>query len=390
MGDRPSPMMGATPRHEETVSSCLPLCTLTMNRFRTGKHWFVPLRDLLKATGATLQPADSMQIHDSQWVESGSPFTISLESFCVAESFDSSSHNDLLVRSWTQYGDDPPVEIVHCFEREIEPGKAVENLAIEHMFATQHYDDEKTLTLYIQILEVDGDRHLGDEIITVAHLLGAVFPTILPLTSAASGLYKSLKHLFSKKEKTVSVFEGSLQLYSNRSSAREFGPVPFRCGAYVLFNHDVEGSRYRLRDLKVDSPDLPQTYGVIKIIPKVVNSYNSEDLLVNQRLATGLLTTDPDDEFAVPLPIQKLRRHMESLSYIRGEIQKAKLLDELNEYRTLRRLQTLTPDASDSPKDRLERAERLQAIKSHLARDPAFQKLAASLKQRSNGASRRP
>ena len=331
--------------------------------------------------------------HPDAWVESGSPFTISLESFCISEALDRRSGNDLLVRSWTLYSDDPPVEMVHCFKRNAEVGQVIDNLATEHIFAVEYFQGHQPLSLHLQILEVDGHDSIEQEILTVAHLLGGVFPVLLPFTSATMPLYKSLKSIFSKRDRTAEAFASTIQLVdstlfqiqSETNDVSATVEIPFRCGAYIFFDHDVDGTAYRLQDFRLipttatTSP--PPSYIVIKVVPQLVQSYNPENLLANQRLAAALLNPSHMDELDLPEAVKALKQRLESLPYLRQAVHKAQLLDDLDEYRRLRRLQETEPHPHESQRDRLIRAERIQTLKTQLIQDTMLPAIAHLLKR---------
>ncbi|MEB3211638.1 MAG: hypothetical protein VKL39_09785, partial [Leptolyngbyaceae bacterium] len=105
--------------------------------------WFVSLENLLEDRGAPLRPAHSPRLETDQLIQDYQEFTISLESFCVSEQLDKKvDGNDLLVRTWTTYGQEPPIEIVHFFEKNVPLGAVKDNLAVEHMFASESYSGQ--------------------------------------------------------------------------------------------------------------------------------------------------------------------------------------------------------------------------------------------------------
>lgn len=334
---------------------------------RTSKTWFVSLEHLLQDGGAPLRRADSPILDTDQCVQPYSPLTISLESFCVFQQLDRKINgNDLLVRSWTSFGNEPPVEIIHFFEKNVAKGEPKDNLAVEHMFVSDSYMHQ-TIEIDLQILDVDGTDGLVQDIQTVAHLLGAVFPAVLPFTSVASSLYSNLKRVFKNPHDLA--FSGSLKLYDKQLSRQSKQLIPLRCGAYILFNQEVQGQDYKLRELKLearhhDSGFVFNDYMVIKVVPKVINSLNSEDLLANQRLASSLLKND-EDSFDIPSNIlSKTRAVADSFTLLSHAAKKARLIDQLTEYQKLRRLKGIETNKQVSRKEELDQEERLM----HLAK----------------------
>ena len=341
------------------------------------KIWFVPLKHLLQEGGAKLIPADSIIDKDWElWVESGSPFTISLESFCIVKKLDRRTGNDLLVRSWTTYGDSSPIEIVHFFKKNVAIGEIKENLAVEHIFASQNYDD-KPLRLDLQILEVEGNSKIVEDIKTVSNILGAAFPAVTPFLGTGSNLlFGFLQEALNAKNPHDLAFEASLLLQGKPVSER----IPFRCGAYILFMNKIEGNKYKLRDFKLEldngstSPELD--YIVIKVIPRIINSYNTEDLLVNQRLAADLLQVDQTQVDAtntvIPKNVRRVIERVEVLKNLHSTIKQATLFDALDKYRKLKKLyaQVLQDEVVDFKEKQLyEIKEQLQEIKEKFSKE---------------------
>ncbi len=337
-----------------------------------SKYWFVPLDHLLQDGGAHLRQADLPITDMEQQIQRGSPFTISLETFHITKKLDrKAGGNDLLVRSWTTYGDNPPVEIVHFFKKNVGENFVGENLAVEHMFAAQSYGDE-TVSINLEILDVDGNVSIEQELKTVASFLGAVFPAILPFTSIATSLYTNLNSLF--KNPNDLAFLGVLNLYSGNSHRLDAPTIPFRCGAYLILEDEIEGSMYKLRDFRLEPAVANQNstvldYVVIKIVPKIINSLNTEDLLINQRLASSLLQEREQPELLLPKSIHKRAQTVfDSIKTLQRISQKAKLFDELAEYHKLRTIQAAEADLHEHLKNQLDREERLQQIASNLRR----------------------
>jgi hypothetical protein len=339
----------------------------------TSKTWFVSLENLLQDNGAPLRPAHSEILDTDQCIAPYSPLTISLESFCIFKQLDRKINgNDLLVRSWTTYGQEPPVEIVHFFEKNMDLGIPKDNLAVEHMFTSKSYGNQ-SIELDVQILEVDGHSSIAQDIKAVAHLLGAVFPAILPFTSLASTLYSNLKHVFANPHDVA--FSRSFKLYDEALGKQSKHLVPLRCGAYILFDQDVEGDRYKLQELKLEPIDdrvssVSHDYIVIKIIPQIVNSLNSEVLLANQTLATSLLKNQ-GSTFELPPSIQaKYEAFASSFSLLKSTARHAQLVDYLLEYKKLKRLRSLREanaliDAIP-PRETLNQDERLMYLTQHI------------------------
>jgi hypothetical protein len=79
-----------------------------------SKYWFVPLAEIQNDGGSELRPARDKVLEGDRLVQEGEAFTISLESFYVKEKLEDNG-NDLLVRSWLKYGNEPTAERIHFF-----------------------------------------------------------------------------------------------------------------------------------------------------------------------------------------------------------------------------------------------------------------------------------
>ena len=327
------------------------------------RNWFVPLEELLKVEGADLRPSSDLET--GQWIEKGSPFTVSLESFCIASRHDRNSGNDLLVRSWSIYGDDPPSKIMHFFKKQLKPGYIGENLAIEYMFASESHHNQP-LDVEVQIIEVDGDDSIAGEMKLVAGLFGAVFPAILPFTGLASGLVRSLQGM----KEHDKAFEASIRFCSRDTYQKDAdspelneAKIPFRCGAHIFFEKDVDRDKYRLRELKLEAKDDSieredyDNYVVLKVIPKVINMLSQEDLLANQRLAKGLFRAEDEQSRYLPERIRQFRGG-NPLNRVKNDLKKAEILDRISEYIGL---QELIPESESDLKFQL-RKDKLEKI----------------------------
>ncbi len=312
-----------------------------------SSYWFVPRRSLFVPRGlpdyggAVLKRADSpIDPTLDQVVQTGDSFTILLKSFYVIEERDKGD-NDLLVRSWIKYGSNPPIEIVHFFKKNVpSPYFCKQDLVAEHMFSIPDYQDENLVWMRLQILEVDSkqvntlSRIFENEIQDLVQILGAIFPGTLPfiktLVAPASELFSSLKALVRNQNDLI--FEKSLDLCSENS-----GETPFRYGVYIFFQQPTAGHPFRLNEFKIvpsaDDLDIqtPQ-YMVIEVVPGVMNAFKGEDILLNQNLATGLLLSDTSNGQS---SIQQDKR----FEYLQALAKKADRLDDLADYRQLKRQQ---------------------------------------------------
>lgn len=123
--------------------------------------WFIPWAELSdldnvdKPDYGSLRKVDSEILESDKFIEDGSSFTVSLESFLVREAHDSDRTNDLLVRSFVRYGNEPKTETIHFFGTNVAAGSFQEDLEYEHIFAKSVYSKEARVWLALEILEID-------------------------------------------------------------------------------------------------------------------------------------------------------------------------------------------------------------------------------------------
>ncbi len=326
-----------------------------------SKYWFVPLAEIQNDSGSELRPARSQVIEGDRLVKEGEAFTISLESFYVKENHDrDTSGNDLLVRSWLKYGNEPTAERIHFFQKDVPNEFIGENLAAEHIFSKQDHIEANRLLITLEIMEIDKglrtNQSISDTIATVSGTFGAVFPAILPFTGIASNLSNLLYKLSSLSDKNTEVFRTSLDLYGQDSFE-----TPLRYGAYIFFNQDVQAVMYKLLDLKLKpvSQQLAgqnplHDYVVIKIVPGIIHSGDSSELLVNQHLAAVLSQLDENEK-------NDASKRNEHLEFLQDTIKSANKMQDLDYFHRLKLKQKLGVSLTESQKERLlEIAEDLQ------------------------------
>ena len=281
-----------------------------------------------------LDSASSKVIDTDQLIEDGGSFTISCESFFVKENHDKhESGNDLLVRSRTKYGNEPRIETIHFFAKDVPDGFVGENLQSEHVFAKQNHDENNRVWLEVEITEIDrglkADQNLGDSIRNISGIFGGVFPPILPFTGIASNIINFFEALGSRREQNKEIFQNSLDLYKAGT-----GETPLRCGAYIFFREDVEGVMYKLRELKLEraaknQPGPPlHDYIVIKVVPDIIHSGDQEELLTNQDLA-AVLSELEEGEKKDPLAMSQ------HLKFLQEKIHNSRNMKDIEYYYSL-------------------------------------------------------
>ncbi|MEL6161912.1 MAG: hypothetical protein AAFR18_22110 [Cyanobacteria bacterium J06627_32] len=268
--------------------------------------WFVPWSELSDLDSVEnpghgkLRKVDAgLQEHD-QFLKEGSPFTLSLESFCINEAHDRGSHNDLLVRSYVRYGDELKTETINFFGTNIPAQQIVSDLEFEHIFARRDFAEDSRIWLAIEITEVD--RGIDEKAVTsslekIRSRFGAVFSALIPFSTVAGVAINTLndiQKLRTPKQQNRQVLFNQIDLYAQAMSG---GDAPLRSGAYIFFNEPVQGVQYRLGsgfELKraaASDKNIPvaHDYVIVKVTPGFVKSgTDPNEILKNQQLAMVL------------------------------------------------------------------------------------------------------
>jgi hypothetical protein len=269
--------------------------------------WFVPLAELDNPEGARLQRAFSPLAPTDKLVEYGGAFTITVETFLINKNHDDAkSGNDLLVKSQVRYGSEPPTEAINFFGMDVPAGKVKDNLEFEHVFGKENHLLKNRVWIEVSIIEVD--KGLNDETAVLGELsrmnkqFGAVFPTLIPFAGPVSSAVLGLAKLAALQQQNQVVFNSQVDFYGLFPE----GEAKLRCGAYVLFNQLTEGVKYRLRGLHLEyfavaDRELPiqDDYVVIKVVPALVSSGDSQELRKNQQVAAILNHAQGTDPQAV-------------------------------------------------------------------------------------------
>ena len=311
-----------------------------------SQYWYVPLSDIQDESGADLRPARSKVLPGDRLVGEGEAFTITLESFYIQTNYeDDGSGNDLLVRSWLKYGNEPTAERIHFFQKDIPDNLVIDNLPAEHIYSRQDHSEKNRLLLTLEIIEINrglkAEGAIGNTIASVASSFGAVFPAILPFAGVGSDIVNFLEKISSADDENLQVFFGALDLYPQASFES-----PLRYGAYVFFDEEITANPYKLIDFKLRSnPNTENSainsipdYIVIKIIPGIIHSGDSIELLLNQQIASVLSNFDDDDE-------SKQREHFK---FLQETMQFASNMQDLDYFYRLKRKQEKGEELTES------------------------------------------
>lgn len=224
-------------------------------------------------------------------IPAAQPFSASVVSTVVAEDLDGvfRGKNDILILTRSSLGQQPLVERVHFFEKEIEKGQPITNLFSNNAFVSDDYNGNDRLWLELNIMEIDtdmGERKAATSAFqSLAATAGAVFPAIVPYAFATSSVVGLVEKLVSTLERDKNVIKIPVSFYPGKQRR---GYTPFQEGAYVVFAKPQKADELRLDDsglLQSDSDISDLSYAVFDVIAE---KRVSPDFVIGQKLATLL------------------------------------------------------------------------------------------------------
>ncbi len=307
--------------------------------------WFVPwqelsnLDDVKNPDYGKLRKTDSESSESDLFLEEGSPFTISLETFSAQSSTVSGNANNLLVRTFVRYGDEPKAETINFFGKPTAES-FVQDLEYEHVFSKRDFSESARLWLALEILEIE--QELDEDSIAsglgkMRSKFGAIFPALIPFATVAGvaiDTISGLQNLRKAARTDKKVLSSQLDLYAQKVSG---GDAPLRCGAYIFFNEETQGVQYQLGSgfklkraaIKDKNVPVAHDYAVIKITPGFVESgKDAVELLKNQEIAKAL---SQEDEQATE---EQRLEHFDFLAQLVEDANKIKDIDYYREATT--------------------------------------------------------
>ncbi|MFG6102012.1 hypothetical protein U2F10_07145 [Leptothoe sp. EHU-05/26/07-4] len=258
-------------------------------------HWFIPLNELDAATGASLRPADAKPSATDPVAKEGDSFLVTLESLLIVKTYDSRSDNDLLVRSRLKYGNAPMVEAINFFENDVPAGIVRDNLLCEYIYSQEKYSTLDRVHLEVEIMELPGEislnKDIGQGLQTIKNTFGMVLSSFLPFGGVTFDVMQKVNTVRKEKRR---IFLSSLDLYGDGGE----GEARLRYGAYVFFKETVDGSKFKLHKLQLQTPEdgtqpFPHDYIVVKVVPAPIRVGSNEAIaLRHQKLAAVLGSTN--------------------------------------------------------------------------------------------------
>lgn len=218
-------------------------------------------------------------------------FSVTIVSTVVAEDLDGifRGKNDILILSRSSLGQQPLVERIHFFEKEIETGKPITNLLSNSAYVSDDYNGSDRLYIELNVVEVDTD--LGERKAAVsafqslATTAGAVFPAIIPYAYGSSAVVGVVNKLVTALEKDKNVIKIPISLHPG-SAKRGYSPL--QEGTYVVFAKPQDPTGIKLGDNGL--LDSEQDISNLSYVAFDVYTENrvSPDFVVSQKLATLL------------------------------------------------------------------------------------------------------
>ena len=219
------------------------------------------------------------------------PFSASVVSTVVAEDLDGifRGKNDILILTRSSLGQQPLIERIHFFEKEIDKGQPITNLFSNSAFVSDDYNGNDRLYLELNILEIDtdmGERKAANSAFqSLAATAGAVFPAIVPYAFATSAAVGLVEKLVSALEKDTNVIKIPISFYPGRQKK---GYTPFQEGTYVVFAKPQKPDGIVLDDsglLQSENDISDLSYAVFDVYTE---KRVSPDFVISQKLATLL------------------------------------------------------------------------------------------------------
>ncbi len=215
--------------------------------------WYVPpFSDTNTRPTSLLSPYGRHGDHQALQLKAAQPLTVSLCSAKVCEHWSrgvlglaKAKTNNLLIRSQSALGKEIEVERVHFYDTGIKPKDLLTNFQYPTLYVSPDYKAADRLWLEVEIVEVELHPHDSDVLEkSVEHFAagaGTVFPALAPYAAASTGLLAAAETLLGSLRRNTTVLKAHMALVPHGWEG-----VTLRQGDYVLFDREVDGSRYML------------------------------------------------------------------------------------------------------------------------------------------------
>lgn len=242
-----------------------------------------------KGTGKLVSPFKRYEW--TKPIEPARPFSVTSVTTVVAHDLDGilRGKNDILILTKSSLGQQPLVDRIHFFEKEVEKGEPIQNLFANSVYVCDDYNGDDRLWLELNVLEIDSDtgerKAAANSFHSLASTAGAVFPVALPYAMAASTGVKLVEKLVSAFEKDTEVVRIPISFYPGEPRR---GYAPFQEGTYVAFAGPQQPDPFVLsedgkltsdRDISEISYTVFDIYEDIRVSPEFIR---------NQQIATLL------------------------------------------------------------------------------------------------------
>ena len=271
-----------------------------------------------KETGRLVSP---FKYYDwSKPIAAAQSFSVTSVATVVAADLDGilRGKNDVLILSKSSLGEQPLVERINFFEREIDKGQPIQNLLSNTVYVCEDYNGSGRLWLELNVLEIDtstGERKSAiNAFQSLAATSGAVFPALLPYAMASSTVVKVVEKLFSALEKNTQVVRIPISFYPGKEKR---GYAPFQEGTYVVFAIPQQPEKFTVADnclLESEEDISDVSYTVFDIFPE---ERVSPEFVQTQKIATLLTQIRSGNQNTTKSSLEFLTETLEGYSNYR-------------------------------------------------------------------------
>jgi hypothetical protein len=307
--------------------------------------WFV-----LPGTDELVSP---YSIYDnSKRIEAAQKFSATMVTTVVGEDLDGflRGNNDILILTKVSYGEQPLVDRIHFYDKEISTGDPIRSMFADNIFTTDDYSGNDKLRIELNVLEIDTDseerKMLTSAFQSLSTSAGAVFPAILPYAFAASTTAEVMERLISTLEKDQYVIKFPLSLYPGELKR---GMAPLQEGDYVVFSEPRDPIRFRLQPsglLTLAGETAKVSYSVFNVSGQ---TYTSPSFILSQKIATLLTQINSGNSNSTRGTLnflestiqqysnyQKLQRYLELKSKANPSEKETQLLGDIEKIKELK------------------------------------------------------
>ena len=190
---------------------------------------------------------------DAALFSEADPLTVRLRGVMVREDADwmFNNHNDLIINTTFQFGNEPPVQRLHFMKNDLPKGW-VGDYFHDIILSTRDFKD-KILTLRIQVYDIDGiPRELVNGVRAAATSTVVAFPHLAPYAGAVAFAVPAFLELMDHLDDHDCILDERLKLEVDQPGT---GHKLLQPGYYVCFKNPVASGLSLSQDLRVITVD---------------------------------------------------------------------------------------------------------------------------------------